>query len=202
MDDEQSTWVKLHRKTIENEIFRHDFTAWHVFEVLLIICDKDKGVWSGGMYQLVDLTGIQKPTLYKAILRLEKAGMINRGVNGRYTRYNICNWSIYQANGKQRVNSRETLGNTLTRIENKEIYSDFSEPYIKALKDFKQMRKLIKKPMTDLAETRIIERLKKLYPNNEDMQLKSLEQSVVRSWADVYPIKDESIAGQKRGRDT
>lgn len=202
MDDEQSTWVKLHRKTIENDVFRHDFTAWHVFEVLLIICDKDKGVWSGGMYQLVDLTGIQKPTLYKAILRLEKVGMINRGVNGRYTRYNICNWSIYQANGKQRVNSRETLGNTLTRIKNKEIYSDFSEPYKKALKDFREMRKLIKKPMTDLAETRIIERLKTLYPKNEDMQLKSLEQSIVRSWANVYQLKDESIAGTRMGRDT
>jgi predicted transcriptional regulator len=114
-------WIKLHRKSLDNEIFRHDRTAWHVFETLLILCDTTSGSWSGGMYQLSDNVGELKPTVYKAILRLEKAGMINRLVNARYTVYNISNWKDYQYNGKQRVNSEETASNTLTRIKNKEL---------------------------------------------------------------------------------
>lgn len=116
-------WIRLHRQILENEIFRHDRTAWHVFEVLLVLANKNTGQWSGGTYQLAELCGINKPTLYKAILRLEKANMINRVVNTRYTVYNIVNWCVYQADGKRSVNAKETQSNTLTRIKNKEINS-------------------------------------------------------------------------------
>lgn len=114
-------WIRLHRQVLENEIFRHDRTAWHVFEVLLVLANKNTGQWSGGTYQLAELCGINKPTLYKAILRLEKANMINRVVNTRYTVYNIVNWCVYQADGKRSVNAKETQSNTLTRIKNKEL---------------------------------------------------------------------------------
>lgn len=117
----QKGWVKLHRKILENDIFRHDRTGWHVFETLLILCDTKTGTWSGGMYQLADACNELKPTVYKAILRLEEAGMINREVNSKYTVYNISNWVGYQADGKQSVNSEETESNTLTRIKNKEL---------------------------------------------------------------------------------
>lgn len=113
-------WIKLHRQILENDIFRHDRTAWHVFEVLLVIANKKTGKWSGGTYQLAELCGINKPTLYKAILRLEKAEMINRVVNTKYTVYNILKWEVYQADGKHLVNAEETQSNTLTRIKNKE----------------------------------------------------------------------------------
>lgn len=116
-------WIKLHRQILENEVFRHDRTAWHVFEVLLIVANKNTGQWSGGTYQLAELCGINKPTLYKAILRLEKADMINRLVNTQYTVYNILKWEVYQSDGKRKVNAKETQSNTLTRIKNKELRS-------------------------------------------------------------------------------
>lgn len=124
-------WIKLHRKVLDNEVFRHDRTAWHVFETLLLIANKDTGKWSGGSFQLAELTGVNKPTLYKAIQRLEKAKMINREVNTRYTVYNIGSWSEYQANGKHSVNSGETAGNTLTRIRNRNITTNvvIGKPY-------------------------------------------------------------------------
>lgn len=123
-----STWIKLHRKVIDNEVFRNDFTAWHVFEVLLIMADKNTGKWSGGLFQLSELTGIKKDTLYKCIKRLENAKMISRLVNTQYTVYSICKWSEYQRKidsqqtaGKQPVNNEQTAGKTLTRIKNKEL---------------------------------------------------------------------------------
>jgi predicted transcriptional regulator len=118
-------WVKLHRQVIDNDIFRHDPTAWHVFEILLLSADSKTGKWSGGMFQLADLCGLNRNTLYKAILRLEETGMVNRSVNSRYTVYNISKWSEYQGNGKQSgkqpVNSQQTASNTLTRSKNKEL---------------------------------------------------------------------------------
>lgn len=120
-----SGWIKLHRQILDNEVFRHDKTAWNIFETLLIIADAKTGSWSGGMFQLADLCGVNRNTLYKALLRLELTGMVNRSVNSRYTVYNISNWSIYQGDGKQSgkrpVNSQQTPGNTLTRIKNKEL---------------------------------------------------------------------------------
>lgn len=127
-----SGWVKLHRKVLDNEIFRHDRTAWHVFETLLILADSNNGKWSGGMFQLSHFCNIERGTLYKAVQRLEKAGMVNRSVNTKYTVYNILKWQEYQGNGKQLVNSQythgkqlvnagETAGNTLTRNRSKNI---------------------------------------------------------------------------------
>lgn len=119
----QNNWVKLYRKILDNEVFRHDWTAWHVFETLLVIADKNSGKWSGGLFQLSELTEINKNTLYKAVKRLEKHNMIKRSVNGRFTVYYICNWKEYQATqqtaSKQRVNSQENSNkNKIENIDN------------------------------------------------------------------------------------
>lgn len=104
------TWVKLYRKSLNNEIFKFDRTAWHVFEVLLIIADHETGTWSGGLFQLSDYTNIKKDALYKSLKRLETAKMINRGVNARYTVYRICKWGEYQSEFDNSVNAQYTLG--------------------------------------------------------------------------------------------
>jgi DNA-binding transcriptional regulator YhcF (GntR family) len=118
-------WIKLHRKVLDNKIYRHDLVAWHIFETLLITADKESGKWSGGMFQLADLCGVNRNTLYKAILRLEKEKMITRSVNTQYTVYYICRWDDYQSSsetlGKHKVNAKQTQSNTLTRIKNKEL---------------------------------------------------------------------------------
>lgn len=118
----QNGWIKLHRKILENEVFRYDRTSWHIFEVLLILANHQTGKWSGGVFQLSELAGLTKNTTYKATLRLENQGMITRLVNGRYTVYHICKWGEYQSKSdeietpsKLSVNSEETPDNTLTR---------------------------------------------------------------------------------------
>jgi DNA-binding MarR family transcriptional regulator len=161
-------WVKLHRQTLENEIFRHDLTAWHVFEILLLTANSN-GQWSGGSYQLAELAGVNKSTLYKAILRLENAGMISRSANARYTVYSVSGWGKYQQmskhsgkhqntevkspsgkhSGKRSVNSGETLGNTLIRIKNKNknilskdnmAQAQYGKPEINELFEYWQQR--------------------------------------------------------------
>ena len=57
--------------------------------------------------------------------------------------------------------------------------------------EFIKMRKLIKKPMTDRALTMLINKLFKL-SNNKQIQIKILEQSILKNWTDIYPYKEEN----------
>lgn len=123
-------WVKLYRKSLANEIRRHDPTAWRLFETLLLLAD-GSGKWSGGRYQLVEADGyLNGSTIYKALKRLEENEMISLSSNNRFTEIRICNFEKYKKGGNtssnNEVTTNEQPGNTLNRIKNKElrIYSE------------------------------------------------------------------------------
>lgn len=59
------------------------------------------------------------------------------------------------------------------------------------LKDFLKMRKAIKKTMTDRALKIMLKKLKG-FSNDEDIQIKILEQSILNSWQGIFPLKDQS----------
>jgi hypothetical protein len=58
----------------------------------------------------------------------------------------------------------------------------------KALTDYLEMRKVIKKPATNRALQLV---LKTLEPHADSIKIKMLEQSVIKNWTDVYLVKDE-----------
>lgn len=58
-----------------------------------------------------------------------------------------------------------------------------------ALNDFYDMRKKIKAPMTDRAKKLLVNQLNKLAPDNQDVQIQILEQSIINSWKSVYALK-------------
>ena len=60
--------------------------------------------------------------------------------------------------------------------------------FINAWKDFKEMRKKIKKPMTIRGEELILEKLNKLAPSDL-IQIEILNQSIMNSWQGVFPLK-------------
>lgn len=118
-------WIKLHRQLMKNKIFRHDITAWHIFEVLMLSVDKKTAEWSGGRYVLADLCGLKPTTTYQALKRLEKAKMVTLSSNNKYTSIRICNWKKYQGNGDTsndiKVTSNGHQDDTITIIENREL---------------------------------------------------------------------------------
>ena len=59
---------------------------------------------------------------------------------------------------------------------------------LEALHDFEDMRKQIKKPMTDRAKTLLVGKLDKLAQSPE-AQIAILQQSILHSWQDVYALK-------------
>lgn len=67
-----------------------------------------------------------------------------------------------------------------------------------ALHGFEEMRKKLRKPLTDRAKKLTLGKLEKLAPGNEEMQIAILDQSIENSWQGVYPLKTEDWKG-KRG---
>lgn len=59
----------------------------------------------------------------------------------------------------------------------------------KTFADFQDMRKKIKKPMTDRAISLMLNKLEKL-SSDPLVQVKILEQSIMNCWQDIYEIKD------------
>jgi len=93
-------WIKLHRRILDNDIWRFDYTAWRVFETLLLLCNRKDGVWKGGRFQLAGWCGDMNPsTCYAALVRLKNAKMITLSSNNKYTTFRICKWEDYQGNG-------------------------------------------------------------------------------------------------------
>ncbi len=56
---------------------------------------------------------------------------------------------------------------------------------------FREMRKSIKKPLTERAEQMILNRLSEL-ATNEYQQIEILNQSIMNCWQNVYPLKVEN----------
>jgi hypothetical protein len=62
---------------------------------------------------------------------------------------------------------------------------------------FMEMRRTIKKPMTERAISMVINRLEKLKQNGHDVNA-CLDQSTLHCWQDIYPLKDTEIPNMKR----
>lgn len=85
---------------------------------------------------------------------------------------------------KKEINKRKTFDDVLK--ENK-----FSKELEQTLKDFIDMRKTIKKPMTTRALELLIKNLNKL-TNLEEEKIEILNQSIEHGWQTVYPLKNKT----------
>lgn len=72
----------------------------------------------------------------------------------------------------------------------KESIKKKSDVFKNTWNEYKEMRKKIKKPMTDRAEELILKKLEKI-TSNEKEQVLILEQSIMNSWQGVYPLKKQ-----------
>ena len=66
-----------------------------------------------------------------------------------------------------------------------------------ALNDFAEMRKKMRKPLTDRALALTLSELEKLAPGNDEKKIAILNQSIQRGWQGVFPLKDEPEAPKK-----
>ena len=96
------------------------------------------------------------------------------------------------------VYKRKNTNNKRIIVIKEYIYK--SEKFLETYSDFKNMRKNIKKSMTERAEKILLTKLKKLTgENNEELAIKILEQSILNNWQDIYPLKEENNANGSNG---
>lgn len=115
-------WVKLHRKTLDNKIFKHDPTAWRIFEYLLLVADRHTGKRDIGRFKLASELEMVPISLYKALKRLEMAKMVTLTSNNKYTTVYICNWEKYQDNDNNQSNNKVTTEEQQSNTKQEGIY--------------------------------------------------------------------------------
>lgn len=141
----------------------------------------------------------------QAMKTMRKLSMITTSKTTRNTIVTIINYSRYQdpknyTNAIQSASrsalTKPTRTPTLYNNEKKERKNNketvFSNSGLEeAFIEFEKMRNKIKKPMTDKARELIINKLNGLYPNQINMQIKSLHQSIENCWQSVFAVKQE-----------
>ena len=85
------------------------------------------------------------------------------------------------------TNSLKTIG----------IYSGLDDDLVKALKDFEEMRKRIKAPLTDRSRQMLLNKLERLAGDDTQKKIAILEQSIFNSWKGVFEI-DSRRSDQER----
>ena len=90
-----------------------------------------------------------------------------------------------QGSTKKKSETSETTTHTTHTTEVKE-----KTEFEKTLDEFIKMRKAIKKPITEEWIKLVKQKLEKMYPGNQDLQIQVLQNSISNSWQWVFPLKE------------
>jgi hypothetical protein len=118
-----------------------------------------------------------------------------RNVTNRNESYQIVtnrNESLKRESTPPTPPGKETpvpLKKTLSKERAKE--NSLSPALEQALKDFRDMRNRMRKPMTPLAVDLLVQKLEKLAPGDEEKQVAMLMQSIENGWTGVYELKQD-----------
>lgn len=158
------------------------------------------------------MTGLSKATLDRARNKLTQKGLLkylpgNTRQAGTYELVSISAIKRDQCETNGETNVRpmrdqcETNGETINKHKQKEIKQDNNSPpsspfknytenpeLLQRLKEFLEMRKAIKKPMTDRAKSELLSKLDKLASTDEE-KIAILDQSIFNSWQGVFALK-------------
>ena len=104
---------------------------------------------------------------------------------------NIINNNINKNIKKKKNKKRKTFEEVLAE-------NNCSEELESSIRDFIDMRKTIKKPMTSKALELLIKNLDKL-TNLEEEKIAILNQSIEHSWQTVYPLKTNNMRNSSKG---
>ena len=153
-------------------------------------------------------TGLSIRKIRTGLSRLTLTGEIRRKVTNKYSIITVCNYDKYQikergqrqASDKPATIKRQASDNIQEVKELKNIKKTTKSIVFpvwldqKLWADFKEMRKIIKAPMTTRAEELAFKRIEKLNSNGTDPN-KIIEQSLINGWKGFFPIKDDFKGG-------
>lgn len=192
-----------------------------------------RGSFVSSIKKLSEESELTEREIRTAISHLKSTGEVTSKATNKFTVFTVVNYKLYQSNDiqndNQATNERQTNDKRTTTIEErkkerkeegkkekKEVpygtkkkeppaYYPNDEDLNQAFADYVQMRKLIKKPMTDRAVSLAMSKLQKLamLPFSEtmdnDLAIRILEQSVMNSWQGLFSLKETGKEKKKQG---
>lgn len=172
------------------------------YEAIKEVEDKDKiqiyeSICKYSLYEEeTELTGISKilftlikPQLKANTKRFEdgkKGGRPKKKTTG-YEKKKTTGYSEKKPNNNVNVNVNDNYN------ENYNVNVNDNKLKI-ALDNFCEMRKRIKKPLTENAKELVIKKLDSI-ANNEEEKIQILNNSVMNSWQGIFPLKEEKPKG-------
>lgn len=188
---------------IDNTIFRDTTLSNKALGMLCRMLSLPDG-WDFSVMGLVALSNDGKSAVMSQLEELEEHGYLRRnqireggkiaGVEYIVSEVRMSDFPYADFQHTENQHAEEpTQSNTNISITNKsntkELYKGLPDNLTETLYEFEEMRKSIKKPMTDAARKRLIRELQKLAGENVQLMIKILDQSILNSWAGVYPLK-------------
>lgn len=175
-----------------------------------------KGQLITGRKSMASQLKISESKIYRIINDFKSEQQIEQQTSNQNSLISILNWDKYQQSeqqNEQQMNNERTTNeqpvNTNKNVKNiknekniikkekekkKKTFDDvftennFSELLEMTLRDFIDMRRSIKKPMTTKALELLISNLNKLSSDDKE-KIAILNQSIERGWQTVYPLK-------------
>lgn len=123
-------WIKLHRQSLESEVFA-DPVLWRLFTWCLLKANFKPGRFQGKDVQRgqfitsnpvgCDSLGMTRSTFFRGLTRLQDLGCIKKDAKSRWTVITVCNYDTYQVfengNGIETESKRNPDGIEVETIE-------------------------------------------------------------------------------------
>lgn len=223
-------FIKLSRKMLEWEWYLDKNTKILFLHCLLRANWKDsrfqgtevpRGSFVSSIRNLSKETGLSEREVRTALNHLKTTQEVTQSKRSNFTVFTVKNYSLYQASDTpsdtRATHERHSTDTQATQIEEgkkgrreevkkkinkKESAFPNDQELDRAFFDYVEMRKAIKKPMTERAISLAVKKLTDLSTVNgvmdNDLAIKILEQSVMNSWQGLFPLKGETE--QKTGK--
>jgi len=198
-----SGWVRLYRKLLDDPVWTFA-SAEHkaVLVTILLLANHEtrQWIWRGQKFEtkpgqlitslssLAEKAGVSIQNVRSALSKLEKTHLFLTNESTKSGRLiSIRNWDNYQppkTKANKEANKEATTNKNLKnkpKSMNDESWAAFVE-----------MRKQIKAPLTDRAETIILNKLIEFEKEGYDVN-EVLDNSVINNWKDVFPPKRKKV---------
>lgn len=209
-------YIQLHRKLLEWEWY-HDVNTFKLFIHILLKANFEPKKWQGieikrgqlvtSIKHLSIETGLTEKQVRNSIDKLILTKEVGKQTTSQNTTLTILSYDLYQQEGKpkgkQRANEGQTKGerranegqqlNNDNKEENEENEDNLfkNKDLQKIFLEFSEMRKKIKKPMTEKAEQLFKSKLEDLSNKNISLAIQIVNQSILNCWQDIYPLKTD-----------
>lgn len=131
--------------------------------------------------KLADRWGWSRQKVRNFLALLTADGMLTKTSGKKMTVLTLCADNIAGSKGMPGKRGKKESGGAAAPP---------SSPLERAIEDFKAYRTAAKKPMTKRAVELLWQQLEKLAGKDEGLQIAILEQSILRGWTGVFPLRD------------